>query len=482
MSSTRRDLLKMTAGVAAGSLFTPAPWRLITDSAILSQNWPGVPVPRHGEPSEKFTNCALCTAGCPVKARCVSDRPVSLARVGKSPICALGLAGLHMPFHTGRITHGEAENAAAAVQAAQGKIAVLDLRPGRTASWTYRRAMAAMPGGIYLAPQRILNAVNLAAVKTVVSFGVPVLDGWGTPARVLAARDHFRLIQVEKDRSHTAMLADRWIPVQPGTEPTVAQQIARDLPADGSTLFLSAAELPSILKMNVTLGNLGHTVIARSETPVPSAWSKQAAPVHAIHDMADRSIGALLIDEASADAAVPWDAIAPKLTNSAVVITFASTAASYGRYAQFVLPAAVYPEITTDIPTAIDSTVATFRLATPLLAAPAGLVDAAEFIASLARLDAKGALEERAAAIHATGRGFLLSYSDQKSRPIKEVKPDEFWAALNAGACWSDSASPLKAPQWDSTTAAPAICEAVRPKPPLFTKLYEESGLKGIAS
>jgi len=165
-----------------------------------------------------------------------------------------------------------------------------------------------------------------------------------------------------------------------------------------------------------------------------------------------------------------------------VVITFASTQAGYGRYAQFVLPAAVYPEITADIPTAIDSVVATFRLATPLMPAPGGVVDAAEFIANLAKLDAKGALEERAAAIHATGRGFLLSYSDQKSRPVKDVKADEFWTALNAGACWSDIESPLKAPKWDAASATPAICEAVRPKPPLFTKLYEESGLKGIAS
>jgi len=472
----------MTAGVAAGTLFTPAPWRLITDSAILSENWPGIFFSSHGAPTEKFTNCALCTAGCAVKARCVNDRPISLAGVVKSPICALGLAGLHMPFHTARIAHGDAENAAAAVRAAQGKVAVLDLRPGRTASWTYRRAMAALPGGIYLAPQRILNAVNLAAVKTLVSFGAPVLDGWGTPSKVLAAREHFSLIQVEKDQSHTGLLADRWIPVQPGNEPVVAQQIARDLPADGSSLFLSSAELPSVLKMNVTLGNLGHTVIARNETPVPAAWSKQAAAVHAIQNVADRSIGALLIDEASADVAVPWDVIAPKLTNSAVVITFASTQAGYGRYAQFVLPAAVYPEVTTDIPTAIDSVVATFRLATPLMAAPSGVVDAAEFVASLAKLDTKDALQERAASIHATGRGSLLSYSDQKSRPIKDVKADQFWTALNAGACWSDSESPLKAPRWEATIATPAICEAVRPKPPLFTKLYEESGLKGIAS
>src|ERR1017187_6585725 len=30
-------------------------------------------------------------------------------------------------------------------------VAVLDLRPGRTASWTYRRAMAAVKNGVYVA-------------------------------------------------------------------------------------------------------------------------------------------------------------------------------------------------------------------------------------------------------------------------------------------------------------------------------------------
>ena len=62
------------------------------------------------------------------------------------------------------------------------RVAVLDLRPGRTASWTYRRAMAALPNGVYLAPNGPAAAVDLGAAKTVLSLGAPLLDGWAAPA------------------------------------------------------------------------------------------------------------------------------------------------------------------------------------------------------------------------------------------------------------------------------------------------------------
>ncbi len=41
------------------------------------------------------------------------------------------------------------------------RVAVLDLRPGRTASWTYRRAMAQWKNGTYLTPPHTLGG-NLA--------------------------------------------------------------------------------------------------------------------------------------------------------------------------------------------------------------------------------------------------------------------------------------------------------------------------------
>ena len=78
--------------------------------------------------------------------------------------------------------------------------------------------MAALGRGVYLAPEEPAFAVDLAAARTVLSLGAPLLDGWGRPARVFAARPNFRLIQAEAVESNTAAIADEWLPVRPGTE------------------------------------------------------------------------------------------------------------------------------------------------------------------------------------------------------------------------------------------------------------------------
>src|ERR1035438_7274656 len=102
MKTTRRDILLFAGGSAVGVLMTPAPWRLITDSALWSENWPGIPRPARGAITAKYTNCSLCTAGCAVRARCVAEQPVSLVGVAGHPLshgalCAYGLAGHHPP-------------------------------------------------------------------------------------------------------------------------------------------------------------------------------------------------------------------------------------------------------------------------------------------------------------------------------------------------------------------------------------------------
>ena len=154
MNTTRRGILQLLGGSAVGALFTPAPWRLITDTALWSENWPGIPRPARGEIRTRFTNCPLCPAGCAVRARCVGDQPVSLAGVGGG-LCPFGLTAHHLPYHPSRLRQGAVKEAAAAVADAVAQrepaeqVAVLDLRPGRTASWTYRRAMASMQNGIY---------------------------------------------------------------------------------------------------------------------------------------------------------------------------------------------------------------------------------------------------------------------------------------------------------------------------------------------
>jgi hypothetical protein len=480
MQRTRRDILLFMGGGAAGAFLTPAPWRLITDAALWSENWPGIPRPVRGEITARYTNCALCPAGCAVRARCVSGQPVSLRGVPAHPLsqgalCAFGLTGHQIPYHPLRLRQGPVEEAAAAVSGAMAKcgpqesVAVLDLRPGRGASWTYRRAMAAVKNGVYLTPPRPLGgaAVDLAKVRTVLSLGAPVLDGWGTPGNVHAARPNFRLIQAEPWESRTAALADEWLPIRPGSESALALglasvlkdpktaplnaaeatgltekrivDLASELVRNGPALILSADDLPETLALNQLVGAWGRTLVARPEAPVPESW-KNAAPERGLASVPAGSIRALFIDESVPGGYIPWSAIEKKLVrDNPVVVTFAWSREGYGRHAQFALPTAVYPELTGDIPPAIDSPAATFRISASLVAPPAGMVDPSEFIAKAAGIDAGNALQERADAIHKSGRGTLFTYADGKSTPVKEVKPEGFWKALNEGACWIDA-------------------------------------------
>ncbi|MGA2273172.1 MAG: molybdopterin dinucleotide binding domain-containing protein [Bryobacteraceae bacterium] len=523
MTTTRRNLLKFVGGGAAGALLTPAPWRLITDTALWSENWPGIPRPARGEIRARFTHCTLCPAGCAVRARCVNGQPVSLAGVKPHPIshgalCPWGVAGHHLPYHPARVRQGPVKEALAAVaralsqRGAGERVAVLDLRPGRTVSWTYRRAMAAMDGGLYLTPHQPAYAIDLAAAQTVVSFGAPLFDGWGTPGNVFAARANFRLVQIEPVETRTAALADVWLPIRPGTETAMAAALAGEITiaetacatgveeeaigalkeaiAGGPAVVLAADSASPLMSLNGKLHALGHTVVARREAPVPEAW-KKAAPATEVAVVPDRAIRVLLIDESLPGGYVRWQEIQPKLAANAVVVVFSSTSEGYARHAQYVLPAPVYPEAAEDVGPAIDTVAAVFRIAAPLVAPVVPVVNPGELVARIAGLPQADPLRERANAIYKAGRGTLLSYADGKSTPAKEVTADDFWKTLNQGGCWMDdsgkNAAPGKLefraagePPRDDLPLTVVVAEMRRDglESPLMSKLERESNLR----
>jgi len=526
MKTTRRNLFKFVGGTAAGALLTPAPWRLITDTALWSENWPGIPRPARGEIRARFTHCTLCPAGCAVRARCVNSQPVSLTGVRPHPIsqgalCPWGIAGHHLPYHPARVRQGPLKEAlaevarAAAERGAGERVAVLDLRPGRTVSWTYRRAMAAIGNGLYLTPRQPAYAIDLAAAKTVISFGAPLFDGWGTPGNVFAARAGFKLFQIEPVESRTAALADVWLPIRPGAETAVAGALAGETtPADaaraagvdegaigamkeaaerGPAVVLAADPASPLMRLNAKLGALGHTVVARREAPVPDAW-KKAAPATEVSAAPEGAIRVLLIDESLAGGYVPWREIAPKLAANAVVVVFTSTGEGYARHARYVLPAPVFPEAAEDIGPAIDTPAAVFRIAAPLVTPVVPVATPGELAARIAGLAPGDALRERADAIHKAGRGTLLSYADGKSTPVKQASADDFWKTLNQGGCWMDDSGKKEAPgKLESSAAAEpprddlplavVVAEARRDglESPLLSKLDRESNLRMAA-
>ena len=168
----------------------------------------------------------------------MGDAVVSLAGAAGSALCPVGVAAHHLPYHAGRVRGAAEAGALEEIRKAMtnGPVAVLDMRPGRTASLVYRRFAAAV-AGLYVVPAHEPFAVDLTKVKTLLSFGAPVLDGWGTPARVLGARPNLRLVQIEPVESRTAALADEWVPLRPGTEAALALGLARALGADFAAAF-----------------------------------------------------------------------------------------------------------------------------------------------------------------------------------------------------------------------------------------------------
>ncbi|MBI3076787.1 MAG: molybdopterin-dependent oxidoreductase, partial [Deltaproteobacteria bacterium] len=85
-------------------------------------------------------------------------------------------------------------------------------------------------------------AYDLENAKYIVSFGVPLVDGWWAPVRQMRALVQVRqgtpgrrgkLVQVEPRLSPSAAKADEWIPMNPGTEGALALGLAHVLVAEG---------------------------------------------------------------------------------------------------------------------------------------------------------------------------------------------------------------------------------------------------------
>ena len=263
MTITRRDVLWSLGGGLAGAAVTPVPWKLLDDTAIWTQRRHALPVPPRGPVTFRPAACTLCPAGCALRVRCVGAQPVAVVGEARHPLgggaCALGLTLHHLAYHPLRLAgpavrvNGRRESATldAAVEriaqavenarAAGRRVMVLDRRPGRVVSAAWRRLLAARPQGLYVTPagegatqaalqgalaKPVTLGLDLERTRTLVSFGAPVLEGWGRPGRMLAARQGLRVVQVDAWRSPSAALADEWVAISPGGEGPLALALA----------------------------------------------------------------------------------------------------------------------------------------------------------------------------------------------------------------------------------------------------------------
>lgn len=285
MDVTRRSFIKFSAGFAAGTIVSPLPWKLLDDASIWSQNWPWIARTPHGPVTLAHTTCTLCAAGCGLRVRLVGPHPVSAWSEPGHPtsggsVCPLGLGAAQVRYHplrirgpvcrdlrgggaTWRLTGRDEVLGAAGRKVAElrsagalGRLAILDLRPGRALSAMHREFLDRVGGGRYLTlpDGRDLSAsaldelvdtggrvpgYDLAGAGAVVSFGTPLLDGWcgAGPDPELARRrragDAPFLVQIESNASTTALHADRWLHLRPGTETVQALALAHAARAAG---------------------------------------------------------------------------------------------------------------------------------------------------------------------------------------------------------------------------------------------------------
>ncbi len=283
MKIDRRSFLSLGIGLAAGTALTPLPWKLTDDISIWTQTWPWTPVPADGASHYVNSVCTLCPGGCGITVRKIDDRAVKIEGMADHPvnhggICILGLSGLQLLYGPRRVKapmkrvgeRGEGrweeiswEEAVAMAANRLGEVrangnpdgvgAVIGPEYG-TVPALFRRFMTAYgsPNLMYNATIADSYAVTLKMMQGtdslagfdlentdfVISFGSGILEGWGSPVRMFQAHSAWLekgvpLVQVEPRLSNTAAKAEKWIPVNPGTESVLALGMAHVMLSQG---------------------------------------------------------------------------------------------------------------------------------------------------------------------------------------------------------------------------------------------------------
>ena len=528
--------------------FTPVPWKLLDDVSIWTQNWGWIPQPAHGPVETKQSICTLCSNGCGLRVRMAAGYAVGVAGVSSNPVtqgalCPLGFAAHQLNWHPRRLREvrhrGVAESwerAQAAFEKAcsEGPIAFVDGRPGRAASSVFEAFVQNRKGSYQtvlseeteaLAPYASWSGVHasnlgydLENAKTIISFGAPLLDGWGTPGRFTRlwsqraagmSDPQLRLVQVETSLSRTAARAWRWVPIKEGSEVGLAaglaqvlleeqlvkakgpqpqtslaeaamqtglsvdaiRELARTMMEKSPVVVIGADGNPAIAALNVLLGAVGAPGgIVRNKEGAASRIQSVPAPA---------SLRAILIDST-----VPWE-FAPK--TGAEVFRFAAWDGG-GNGNDWLLPAPGFLEELTDVPTAPASAAGTYAIAENLEARSAEVRSAAEF---LAKIDpslpvVENVIHKRCEEAFHERRGTVYAGQPIPVAKIESVKHLE--EQLRKGAIWMDD--PVR-PGWfrcelkewppQSTAShdinwdapwAPSVL------PPLAAKLYQESNLR----
>ena len=548
MKLTRRDLLAWSAGAAAGLIVTPVPWKILDDTSIWSQNWPWIPQPARVPVEINQSHCTLCPKGCGLRVRMAAGWAVGVAGMKTHPIsrgalCPLGFGAHQLNWHPQRLREVRHHGSSASWSEAQstfakakteGPIVIVDGYPGRAASSVFE-SFAEKNHGEYrvvsTAETRALASYeqwtgapatslgyDLDNTQTIISFGAPLLDGWGTPGyltRLWAEKSagvddpQLRIIQIEPSLSRTAARAWRWVPVREGSESALAsglarvllernlvpahgpipaitisdaaartglsedaiQELARTLMSRPPTLAIAANENPTVAALNVLLGSVGvRGGVVRKE---------KTSQAHRVADGTIANARAVLIDSS-----VPWD-FAPQ--TDAEIFRFAAWNGGPTK-ADWLLSAPGFLEELTDVPTAPALPVETYAVAPALVKTKSEVQSAAQFLVGIdsSLAPTEKIIHDRCADLFHKHSGMLHGQDSIAIAKIESVQKLE--KQLWKGAVWVGEPSPpgslkceLKewpaepipatAAGWADSWQAPVL-------PPLASKLYIESSLR----
>lgn len=546
MKFSRRDLLVWGAGAAAGLMVTPVPWKILDDTSKWSQNWPWIPQPAKVPVEIKQSACTLCPNGCGLRVRMAGGWPVGLAGLSTHPVsrgalCPLGFGAHQLNWHPHRlrnVLHRGAPSSWSEAQAAftkamnEGPVVVADGYPGRAAS-SVLQTFAEKSGGYRvvlgaeshaLRPYEEWTGVPVSSLgydlenaATVLSFGAPLLDGWGVPGRftrLWAERaagmndPQLRLIQVESSLSRTASKAWQWIQIREGSESALASGLARVLveqnlvsahgPIPAMTLTeaanqteLSAQAISDLAKMLVA--KTPALVIAPDNNPQIAALNLLIGSVGTRGGIVGRSsikqtyVSADEIPSARAiliDSTVPWDFV-PQ--SDAEIFRFAAWDGGPTK-SDWQLPAPGFLEELTDVPAAPTASRDTYAIAAALSKPLFEVHSAAQFVAGVdsSLSSSETVIHARCADLFRKGSGAL--YSKERTLVSKLASAQKLEEEFGNGAVWMDEsavssglhcvlkdwpASPQQEIQrnWAADWAPPVL-------PALAAKLYIESDLR----
>jgi menaquinone reductase, molybdopterin-binding-like subunit len=485
MNITRREILRFVGGSALGFLLTPIPWKALDDSAIWTQNWPWIPEPSRGDVSYKLTTCSLCPNGCGMRVRCIGNQPVSLSGINTHPLnlgalCPIGMVAHHLRYHPARVSRPlriagknnssqptamtfdealhEISTAIKDTSASSQSIAFVDGRPGRITSVLFQQFAATIPNGKYIPtgePSLDLLAsmfekpagqfsYDLDNAETILSFGVPLLDSWGTPARTAQylekkSEAKQRMIQVETLQSRTAGMADQWIPIRPGTEAVFALGLAhvilkenlfraksQDIAEFGTIVstfspsvvaevcgvshetvketarmfsikkasvavidgFTNSREAQAaVMALNFLIGSVGQKGGVSIRREILSSFSKSKESTlkkSDIHTIPDHSIRVMLIDESLSGCRLSEALLQKKLTENGIIVSLSPFVTERSFCTQYVIPTPVFLESLTEVSNPYDRESSSLSISAPLVPEPAGVVDPIQFMQRLA--------------------------------------------------------------------------------------------------